>query len=124
MQRIGHCCVNGDHDNRLPNTSNIAFDHLDSEAILTNMDRAGIAASSGSACTAGSTMPSHVLKAMRVPASALQGVVRFSLSRETTSEEIDRVLETMPQIIQKLRAMSPYWAEPSAQADELATSGV
>ena len=69
-------------------------------------------------------MPSHVLKAMRVPASALQGVVRFSLSRETTSEEIDRVLETMPQIIQKLRAMSPYWAEPSAQADELATSGV
>jgi cysteine desulfurase len=124
VQRIGYCRVNGDHDNRLPNTSNIAFDHLDSEAILTNLDRAGIAASSGSACTAGSTMPSHVLKAMRVPASALQGVVRFSLSRETTSEEIDRVLETMPQIIQKLRAMSPYWAERSAQTDELATSSV
>ncbi|QAY95716.1 cysteine desulfurase NifS [Methylovirgula ligni] len=124
VQQIGHCLVNGDLDNRLPNTSNIAFEHLDGEAILTNMDRAGIAASSGSACTAGSTMPSHVLKAMGVPASALQGVVRFSLSRETTSEEIDRVLESMPQIILKLRGMSAHWTHQPSQTDELASSFV
>ena len=122
VEKIGHCIVNGDPDNRLPNTSNIAFKHLDGEAILTNMDRGGIAASSGSACTAGSTVPSHVLKAMRVPASALQGAVRFSLSRETTGEEIDHVLEILPQIILKLRSMSPYWTEQLTQADEPAPS--
>ncbi len=124
VRQIGHCRVNGDLDNRLPNTSNIAFEHLDGEAILTHMDRAGIAASSGSACTAGSTMPSHVLKAMRVPASALQGAVRFSLSRETTSEEVDRVLEVMPQIILKLRGMSAHWARQPSQSTELASSFV
>jgi cysteine desulfurase len=105
--KISQCFVNGDGDNRLPNTSNIAFEYLDGEAILLNMNRAGIAASSGSACTSGSTEPSHVLRAMNLPAKALHGVIRLSLSRETTSDDVDRVLEVLPEIIAKLRAMSP-----------------
>lgn len=107
VQQIGQCLVNGDIDNRLPNTSNIAFELLDGEAILLNMNRAGIAASSGSACTSGSTEPSHVLRAMNLPAKALHGVVRLSLSRENTDQDIDQVLQALPEIINKLRAMSP-----------------
>jgi cysteine desulfurase len=111
LQRIGHCFVNGDEQNRLPNTSNIAFEYIDGEAILSHMNRAGIAASSGSACTSGSTEPSHVLRAMDVPPVALHGAIRLSLSRETTGEDADRVLEILPGIIAKLRAMSPVWQE-------------
>jgi cysteine desulfurase len=110
--QIGRCCVNGDGDNRLPNTANIAFELLDGEAILLNMNRAGIAASSGSACTSGSTEPSHVLRAMNLPAKSLHGVIRISLSRENTSEDVDQVLEVLPAIIAKLRAMSPASQEP------------
>ncbi|WP_024276331.1 MULTISPECIES: cysteine desulfurase NifS [unclassified Hyphomicrobium] len=103
----GPCFVNGDKRNRLPNTSNIAFDGLDGEAILTHMSRAGIAASSGSACTSGSTEPSHVLRAMSVPVTALHGAIRLSLSRDNTDADVDRVLEVLPGIIAKLRAMLP-----------------
>jgi cysteine desulfurase len=111
LQRIEHCRVNGDADNRLPNTSNIAFEYLEGEAILIHLDRAGIAASTGSACTAGSTEPSHVLQAMNVPQTALRGAIRLSLSRENTDEDIDRVLGVLPGIITKLRALSPAWLE-------------
>jgi cysteine desulfurase len=111
LQRIGHCFVNGDEQNRLPNTSNIAFEYIDGEAILSYMNREGIAASSGSACTSGSTEPSHVLRAMDVPPTALHGAIRLSLSRETTSEDADRVLEVLPGIIARLREMSPVWQE-------------
>jgi cysteine desulfurase len=114
VRRIGQCFVNGDGENRLPNTANIAFEYLDGEAILLNMNRAGIAASSGSACTSGSTEPSHVLRAMNVPAKALHGVIRLSLSRENTGDDVDRVLEVLPEIVDKLRAMSP--AGQDAQA--------
>ena len=111
LQRIDHCLVNGEDQNRLPNTSNIAFDYLEGEAILIHMDRAGIAASTGSACTAGSTEPSHVLRAMNVRRSALRGAIRFSLSRENTGADVDRVLEVLPGIIERLRALSPAWLE-------------
>lgn len=114
MQRIDHCLVNGDDQNRLPNTSNIGFEYLEGEAILLHMDRAGIAASTGSACTAGSTEPSHVLRAMNVPSTALRGAIRLSLSRENTSDDVDRVLEVLPGIIAKLRALSPAWLEREA----------
>jgi cysteine desulfurase len=105
--KIGDCFVNGDGDNRLPNTSNLAFEYLDGEAILTNLNREGIAASSGSACTSGSTEPSHVLRAMNLPAKALYGVVRISLSRESTDDDVDQVLDALPRIVEKLRAMLP-----------------
>ena len=114
-QRIGQCQISGDVDNRLVNTSNIAFSDIEGEAILTHLDRAGIAASTGSACTAGSTEPSHVLRAMNVPEEALHGAIRFSLSRENTIEEIDDVLETLPGIVAKLREIARASRHTEAQ---------
>jgi cysteine desulfurase len=114
-QRIGQCRVSGDVDNRLVNTSNIAFSDIEGEAVLTHLDRAGIAASTGSACTAGSTEPSHVLRAMNVPEEALHGAVRFSFSRENTSEEVDAVLKTLPDIVTKLRDIVLASRNPEAQ---------
>ena len=99
--------VIGDVDNRLPNTLNMAFEYLESEAILLLLDRSGIAASSGSACAAGSMEPSHVLRAMKVPYTAAHGAIRFSFSRENTSEDVDRVLAAMPPIVEKLRTLPP-----------------
>ncbi|MBW7962575.1 cysteine desulfurase NifS [Bradyrhizobium sp. BR 10261] len=109
--QLGHCMVLGDLKSRLPNTSNIAFEHVEGEAIIHHLNRAGIAASLGSACASGSMEPSHVLRAMNVPPQALRGAIRFSLSRETTSEEIDHVLQVLPDILSKLRALSPSWQE-------------
>ena len=114
LQRIDHCRVNGDKHSRLPNTSNIAFEHLEGEAILLHMDRAGIAASTGSACAAGSTEPSHVLRAMNVPATSLRGAIRLSLSRENTEHDVDRLLDVLPGIVARLRALSPSWQEQQA----------
>ncbi len=111
LRRIDHCLVNGDDQNRLPNTSNIAFEYLEGEAILLHLDRVGIAASTGSACSAGSTEPSHVLRAMNVPPTALRGAIRLSLSRENTAADVDRVLDVLPEIVTKLRALSPTWLD-------------
>ncbi|MCV6596983.1 MAG: cysteine desulfurase NifS [Mangrovicoccus sp.] len=114
VQAIGHCFVTGDPHDRLPNTSTIAFEYIEGEAILLKLNQAGIAASSGSACTSGSLEPSHVLRAMDIPFTAAHGAIRFSLSRETTDAEVDRVLEVMPEIIEKLREMSPFWTNEGA----------
>ncbi|MEB3291795.1 MAG: aminotransferase class V-fold PLP-dependent enzyme, partial [Synechococcales bacterium] len=84
------------------------FKYIEGEAILLMLDREGICASSGSACTSGSLEPSHVLRAMGLPYTTLHGSIRFSLSRYTTEAEIDRVLEVMPGIVEKLRAISPF----------------
>lgn len=108
---IGHCRVLGDPDNRLPNTSNIAFEHLEGEAIIHRLNQAGIAASLGSACASGSMEPSHVLRAMNVPAKVLNGAIRLSLSRETTIDDVDHVLGLLPAIIEKLRETSPSWQQ-------------
>lgn len=115
MQRISQCHISGDVDNRLVNTCNIAFSDVEGEAVLTHLDRAGIAASTGSACTAGSTEPSHVLRAMRVPDEALHGAIRFSFSRENTVEEVDDVLETLPGIVAKLRDIARASRHTEAQ---------
>jgi cysteine desulfurase len=111
LGQIGHCLVSGDIQNRLPNTSNIAFECLDGEAILLHMNRYGVAASSGSACTSGSMEPSHVLRAMGIPATALHGAIRLSFSRENTEEDVDRVLDILPGIVTKLRELSPLWRD-------------
>jgi cysteine desulfurase len=103
--------INGDRENRLPNTLNISFEYVEGEAILLRLNEYNICASSGSACTSGSLEPSHVLRAMGVPFTAIHGSVRFSLSRYTTEEEIDFVLEKMPIIIKELRELSPYGKE-------------
>lgn len=106
LERNGDAIVVGDRDNRLPNTLNIAFEHLESDQILLLLNQRGIAASSGSACASGSMEPSHVLRAMKVPYTLAHGAVRFSLSRENTAEDVDRVAEAVPAIIDKLRGPS------------------
>lgn len=100
--------INGDRKNRLPNTTNIGFKYIEGEAILLSLDKYGICASSGSACTSGSLEPSHVLRAMGLPYTTLHGSIRFSLSRYTTEAEVDLILEVMPGIVQRLRDLSPF----------------
>jgi cysteine desulfurase len=105
---IPDCELNGHPTQRLPNTTNIGFKFIEGEAILFSLNQYGICASSGSACTSGSLEPSHVLRAMGLPYTILHGSIRFSLSRFTTDAEVDRVLEVMPGIISRLRALSPF----------------
>jgi len=100
--------VNGDRKERLPNTTNISFQYIEGESILYHLSDFGIAASSGSACTSGSLEPSHVIRAMGVPFTSAHGSTRFSLSRYSTEEDIDFVLEKIPGIVTKLRALSPF----------------
>lgn len=109
LNRIPNSIVNGDRENRLPNTTSIAFEYVEGEAILLMMDEFGICASSGSACTSGSLEPSHVLRAMGVPFTAAHGSIRFSLSIYNTEEEIDIIIEKLPPIIERLRELSPFW---------------
>jgi cysteine desulfurase len=98
--------VNGANQPRLPNTLNVSFRYLEGESILVLLDQQGICASTGSACTAGSSEPSHVLRAMRVPADWLQGAVRFSLGRFNNEAEVHYVNEKLPSIVQRLRGFS------------------
>ena len=100
--------VNGDRSHRLPNTTNISFQYIEGEAILYHLSDIGIAASSGSACTSGSLEPSHVIRAMGVPFTAAHGSIRFSLSRYNTGDDIDYVISHMPEIVRRLRALSPF----------------
>jgi cysteine desulfurase len=115
LESVTNSMVNGDTENRLPNTTSIAFEYVEGEAILLLMNEHGICASSGSACTSGSLEPSHVLRAMGVPFTAAHGSIRFSLSRYTTAEEIDFVIEKMPPIIARLRELSPFWNQEFEQ---------
>lgn len=108
LAKIDHAIVNGDREHRLPNTTSIAFEAVEGEAILLMLDQFGICASSGSACTSGSLEPSHVLRAMGVPFNYAHGSIRFSLSRYSTEEEVKKVIEVTPKIIENLRAISPF----------------
>ncbi|MEL7353497.1 MAG: cysteine desulfurase NifS [Cyanobacteria bacterium J06560_5] len=110
---IPDCEVNGGGTTRLPNTTNIGFKYIEGEAILFMLDKHGICASSGSACTSGSLDPSHVLTSMGLPYTILHGSIRFSLSRFTTKADIQQVLAVMPTIVEKLRAMSPFTDDQS-----------
>ena len=108
-ESIPHCFVTGDLYNRLPNTTDIAFEYIEGESILMLLNKAGIAASSGSACTSGSLEPSHVMRAMDIPYTAAHGTIRFSFSRYNTMYEVEEVLKVMPGIVKTLRKLSPYW---------------
>ncbi len=103
--------LNGDFASRLPNTASISFEGIEGEAILSLLDRFGVCASSGSACTTGSLEPSHVLRAMGVPYTLAHGTIRFSFSKFNTPAEVERVIEVLPPIIDTLRKMSPFWKE-------------
>jgi len=111
LERLPHLYVNGNRSQRLPNTSNIAFDFVEAEAILMSLDDKGICASSGSACTTGSLDPSHVLSAMGLTPARARSCVRFSFSHYNTDADIDEALQILPPMIERLRAMSPLNAD-------------
>jgi cysteine desulfurase len=111
LAQVPRTFATGDTSNRLPNTASIAFEFVEGEGILLLLNKQGIAASSGSACTSGSLEPSHVMRAMGIPYTAAHGTIRFSLSRYNTEAEVDRVIEAVPPIIAQLRKISPYWGE-------------
>ena len=111
LTAIPYTRLNGHRTNRLPNNCNISIRFVEGEALLLRLDLAGIAASSGSACTSGSLDPSHVLLAIGLPHEIAHGSLRFSLSDATTQEEVDTVLRTLPGIVETLRSMSPLYAD-------------
>jgi cysteine desulfurase len=127
LAAIPHLEVNGGGAPRLPNTLNVSCHYVEGEGILYQLSTEGICASSGSACTSGSLEPSHVLKAMKVPFTAMHGSVRFSLSRYNTEEDVDRILAVLPAVVANLRRLSPYWdndtnsprGEPQATPDRV-----
>jgi cysteine desulfurase len=108
LQRVPDSAVTGDPAARLANTSNIVFDRAEAEPILDSLDKAGIAASSGSACASGSLEPSHVLRAMGVKFTAVHGAIRFSFSRDNVDTDVDRVLDVLPRIVERARAVSLF----------------
>ncbi|WP_418343644.1 cysteine desulfurase NifS [Klebsiella sp. B345] len=118
LTRVPSVMVMGGSQPRVPGTVNLAFEFIEGEAILLLLNQAGIAASSGSACTSGSLEPSHVMRAMHIPYTAAHGTIRFSLSRYTREKEIDEVIATLPSIINRLRALSPYWQNDRPCAGE------
>ena len=109
LEKISHSMLNGHKTERLPNTTSVSFEFVEGEAILLHLDRFGICASSGSACTSGSLEPSHVLRAMGVPFTAAHGSIRFSLSVYNNEEEVDFILDKLPPVIENLRELSPFW---------------
>ena len=111
LKNVFNARLNTNSLNRVPNTTNIGFQYVEGELILLHLSDLGICASSGSACTSGSLEPSHVLRAMGVPFTALHGSIRFSLSRFTTEAEVDYVIENLPKVMDKLTKLSPYQKE-------------
>jgi len=116
LSRIPDTEVNGNSDNRVPNTTNIGIHFIEGEALLLAMDKHGICASTGSACASGSLQPSHVLRAMGVPFTSIHGSVRFSLSTYNTEEDVDYVLEVLPGIVEQLRELSPFHSMADVEA--------
>jgi cysteine desulfurase len=108
-EKIPYVQVNGLKAPRLTNTSNLSIHFVEGEGMLYQLSSHGICASSGSACTSGSLEPSHVLRAMKVPFTAVHGSIRFSFSRYNTAEDIDRIIAVFPEIVTNLRRLSPYW---------------
>ena len=123
LEKIPNVEVSGAGAPRLSNTLNVSCHYVEGEGMLYQLSDHGICASSGSACTSGSLEPSHVLRALKIPFSAIHGSIRFSLSRYTTDEEIDRIIEVFPEIVASLRRISPYWDNqknaPRPEAEEM-----
>jgi cysteine desulfurase len=111
LQHIECVRLNGDPEGRMFNTSNISIEAVEGEGLIIGLDMQGICVSSGSACSSGQTEPSHVLRAIGVPIELAKGSIRFSLGRENTEEEIDKVLEVLPKVVERLRSLSPLWSD-------------
>ena len=115
LLQIPRCRLNGDRERRLPGNVNISFEGVEGESLLLWLDQNGICASSGSACTSGSLDPSHVLIAIGLPHEVAHGSLRLTLGEFNTTEDVDYILEVVPGVIEKLRAMSPLWERIIAQ---------
>jgi cysteine desulfurase len=111
LERVADAYLNGHRTSRLPNNTNFSYDFIEGESILMYLDAEGIFASTGSACSSASSEPSHVLMALGMPVERARGSVRFTLGRWTSEDDIDRVVEALPRIVEKLRAMSPLVKE-------------
>ena len=109
LLKIDRCRVNGDREHRLPGNVSMCFQGVEGESLLLMLDLKGISASSGSACTSGSLDPSHVLLSIGLPHEVAHGSLRLSFGDYNTMEDIDYIIETLPPIIERLRAMSPLW---------------
>ena len=110
---VDECGVNGGAVARVPNTTNLWFDHLEGEALVISLDLKGLAVSGGSACASGAAEPSHVLSAMGIPAARARASLRFSIDKSTTESDIDFALEVVPQAVQRLRELSPVYKKSS-----------
>src|SRR5205814_4062061 len=104
--RVAGTVVNGDPRSRVPNTTNVSFDRVEAESLLIALDLEGIAVSTGSACSSGTLEPSHVLRAMGLPTHRTQNSLRFSLGMFSTEAEVDRVVEVLPRLVEKLRLLN------------------
>ncbi|MCI8660552.1 MAG: cysteine desulfurase NifS [Lachnospiraceae bacterium] len=111
MEEVPYTRINGDRTNRLPNNANFAFQFIEGESLLIMLDSKGICGSSGSACTSGSLDPSHVLLAIGLPHEIAHGSLRLTMSEENTEEEMDFVVESIKEIVQRLRNMSPLYED-------------
>ncbi|MCD7729580.1 MAG: cysteine desulfurase NifS [Clostridia bacterium] len=111
LTKIEHSRLNGDRDRRLPGTVNMCFEGIEGESLLLMLDAKGICASSGSACTSGSLDPSHVLLSIGLPHEVAHGSLRLSLSEYNTEEDVDRIIEAVPPIVEYLRSISPVWED-------------
>ncbi len=107
--KLSHTRLNGDREKRLAGNCNISIEGVEGESLLLMLDMNGICASSGSACTSGSLDPSHVLLALGLKHEVAHGSLRLSINDETTDEDIDYILEVVPRVVERLRAMSPLW---------------
>jgi cysteine desulfurase len=114
LQAVDGTAVNGDRDRRVPNTTNISFERVEAESLLIALDLEGIAVSTGSACSSGTLEPSHVLRAMGLPSHRTQNSLRFSLGMFSTGEEVDRVIEVLPRLVEKLRGLTRKTSVASA----------
>ena len=127
LARVTDAGVHSGQVMRVPNTTNLWFDHQEGEALVISLDLKGLAVSGGSACAAGASEPSHVLTAMRVPADRARASLRFSLSKLTTAEDVDYAVEIVPQAVAKLRELSPFYHKndtASADAGRVATAQI
>lgn len=115
LERVPRCELTGHPERRLPNIASFVFNYIEGEGILLSLDLYGICASSGSACTSGSLEPSHVLLAMGYPHAVAHGSLRISLSRQNTEADVDVLLMALPGFVERLRAMSPMWADAVKQ---------
>lgn len=111
LTQIPHSCVNGDLEHHVAGTANFCFEGIEGESLLLLLDQKGICASSGSACTSGSLEPSHVLLSLGIPVEIAHGSLRLSIGPENTEEEIDHILAAVPQVVERLRDMSPMWED-------------